>query len=201
MSKESSVRCKNKNTLFITSRDLTYDGIEDYLHDLIDLVCERTNLLKSNFEINNPRYNGEPSNHCFVWINSQEIVNVIIGLNPDGSKDEHCPLIEIPDYENGPIHISRSEVILRDNISSDTLFCAKVPNGVTSRDIAEEFQKYSVSQEDFKVRVSIKSIKSGVKICTVSFKPSSTDGIFAQQMRMFCRINGQVLVFKPSQRN
>lgn len=179
----------NKNTLFITSRDLTYQGIERYLDDLISDICESHDLKKPNFEINNPRHGGEPSNHCFVWIESQKIVDIIL----DGSVNR------IPDYEDDPIFIGRSEI--RCVEKSDTLFCAKVPSDITKRDIRDEFLKFNVSDPDFQIKVSIKNVKPGAKICTVSFAPGTTDAIFAQQMKMFCRIHGKILVFKMSRNN
>lgn len=219
----SSDSLTNLNTIYITSKTLSYDGIYEYLEALVaDVLAKiseefpKMKKLDGRFEINSPRN----SNHCYVWFKSAEVVNVIIGLNPNGSKRttsvdnddgvtdnwasatttevELPPLVNILKY-NGEddILIDRSQILLKEGYKTDAIFCPKVSTKVTAVDIVKVFGCYSVTNDAPKPIVTFKDSKAG-RICTVKFSQGSTDGAFAQQMKMFVSVKGESLMWKLS---
>lgn len=215
----------NKNTLYITSKNLTYDGLIEWIQPLIlDAIKvinhdyrKQNNNISNQIVVNNPRKGGESANYCYVWVKSPEVANVLLGLNPDGTRRvtlvaadedetetfdwsapvekevEEGPLIIIPAYKDDPIFIGRSEIYPGD-FSLDTLFCPRVHPSISEKDILDIFRPYNVSGKG-KLVVKIKTIKTG-RIATVEFPRNTTDAVFAQQMCMFSSIKGITLMFK-----
>lgn len=190
-----SMSYTNKNTLFVTSKTLTLVGITLYLDQLLSNIKN----YDVGYTINFPRN----ANHCYVWFNSWEVVNIIIGLNPDGSErveithietddpwyDEIVTkklprLIEIPDYENNPITLTRSYVFTDKN--TNVILC-KNTKGVPLVKIRNLFAKYT------KEKITVKEVNT--KMCEIHFPCGTTDALFAHQMLMYSNIDDKTLVF------
>jgi hypothetical protein len=138
------------------------------------------------------RKNGEVSNACFVWFTSSKLVNIILGV-------EESP-ISIPSYEDEKhtffekIVIKRSSIVPHRYYTIDTVFCCHVPEFITQKDIWEEFRRYSVSGGPDGINIIFQE-KGDSRQCIIEYEKKTTDGLFAQQMKMFCNIKGEDLLF------
>jgi hypothetical protein len=214
--KQQSVKISNKNTLYITSKSLTYAGVKEYVSNLIRTACEKAELkVKKSFYINNPKdRNGDDARFCYVWIDSVEVVNVILGFNPDGSERIKRVPIEVDtddwfaeDFENvkldpimvvpgyGPdreaVFVGYAEAYLIDGKSTDTIMTTNLPHKITQEDIRQVFSRYNTRDDKRYPLVSIN--KQGT--CTIKFHPGTHDAVFALQMMLFFPFKGETLKF------
>lgn len=183
----------NKNTLFMSSKSLTEKGIKEYVKNLISQIALKTNFGSDYFEVSMVRKTDVISTACFVWFTSPKLVNIILGEDED-------IVHEIPPYENEKhqffekILIQRSRCKIEKNLMTDTIFCSYIDQNVTKQDIWNEFRRYNVSGGPDGIHIMFYE-KENKRQCIIEYEKGSMDGLFAQQMKMFCNIREKEYIF------
>lgn len=209
----------DKHTVYVTSRHLNFEGVSVWFDDLVKRASEFIPKGASlSYEINVPR----GKNFAIIWVDSSELVNVLVGLNPDGSlrlKEEMVEnsnaldtdwyepekimvklpsLVPLPNYQEDWVSLVRYSVVPQEGMSTDTLFCSRVPEGITAQQITKEFIKFNVSgKKEQKIVVTVN--KGKFNTARVKF-PGTNDALFALQMRMFVKIGDSILKFQLSKK-
>jgi len=205
----------DRNTLYIRSEGITFDSLKTYLTTLFKDIAGLVGNVPQTFKINIPK---NATTFAYVWVDSPEIVNVLVGLNPDGTSREIVniipadegddddwfaepvasktvtklpPLIDIPLFQGRSIEIGRLWVDPNTpGKQRNSLVTFKPPECITTDFLQKHFSRFAVHG-------GLRVTKTNNAIF-VNFNPSSNDALFAKEMNMFTTVacNGRQYLLK-----
>lgn len=265
----SKPRVHNEHFIYVESGTSTNEELIKSLTEAISLLPQEYNYIKTKFKVNIiTKADGSTYGYGYIWFEDPQLVNILLGLNVDGSEryekveeegwkpdpsiekdylewlnlplpygsswvevveieDKYKelltppftkiplpPIIKLSCYRNDPNNIyilKRATISEKEhNISTNKLFCSKVPKDVTEKDLYEIFSQYSTSKSKTKDSKTLKYPKVNIETNTfknnqgkkvtntsaiITFDPLTYDGMFSLLMTKRLNINNNVLYF------
>lgn len=262
-------RIHNEHFIYVESGTSSNEELHKCLTEAISLLPPEFSYIKRKFKVNIiTKADGSTYGYGYIWFEDPQLVNILLGLNPDSSErynklmDESwqpdpaiekeysewlnlplhygsswadvaeiedrykqllsrpftkvplSPILTLSYYRNDPNNkyvLKRASISEKEhNISTNKLFCSKVPKEVTERDLYHIFLPFSTSKSTVKESKALKYPKISIETNTfknnqgkkvtnttaiITFDPLTYDGMFSLLMTKRLSINNNILYF------